>query len=139
MSDPGAELAGAEGVASAGTLRRVRLLAAGYVIAAAVAFGAAAGWRRGVALTASGALSIVALRSLEGVVRRLRVGDETGGSLGLFYPLRLLLLTVLVVGVALRWRDPLALVLGLSAVPLALMLEAGLLLLGVGRAGEGES
>jgi hypothetical protein len=47
----------------------------------------------------------------------------------LAYPFRLLLLVVLVIILAVVGRDPLALVLGLSAVPLAVLVEAGLQLL----------
>src|SRR5262249_42477654 len=92
------------------------------------------------ALTLAAAVSIVALRSLEGVVRRLRVvAEDASGAppedagLGWRYPLRLLLLAALVIGLALGWRDPPALLLGLSAVPLALLAEALLQLFGIVR------
>ncbi|HXT52185.1 MAG TPA: hypothetical protein VN811_14165 [Thermoanaerobaculia bacterium] len=114
-------------VAAASVLRRIGVIAGVYGLAAGVAFGAALGWRRGLVLTASAAVSIVALRSLEGVVRRLRaaVGEAPPG-LGWQYPLRLLLLVGLVLLLLLGWHDGLAVVLGLSAVPLALLVEAGL-------------
>jgi hypothetical protein len=105
-------------------------------VAAGLALGLLAAPRRGFVLTGGAVVSIVALRSLEGVVRRLRApGPEapaqgsTPGGLGLAYPFRLLLLVVLVIILAVVGRDPLALVLGLSAVPLAVLVEAGLQLL----------
>ena len=114
-------------VAAASVLRRIETIAAVYGIAAGAVFGAAVGWRRGLALTASAGVSIVALRSLEGVVRRLRaVTEEAPPGLGWQYPLRLLLLVGLVLLLLVGWRDLLAVVLGLSAVPLALLVEAGL-------------
>lgn len=117
-------------VAAADVLRRVAVIATVYALVAGLAFGAALGWRRGVALTASAAVSIVALRSLEGVVRRLRaVAGEAPPALGWQYPLRLLLLVGLVFILLLGSRDGLAVVLGLSAVPLALLVEAGIQLL----------
>jgi hypothetical protein len=117
-------------VAAANVLRRIEIVAALLAIAAGAAFGAALGWRRGLALTASAAVSIVALRSLEGVVRRLRaVAGEAPPALGWRYPLRLLLLVGLVFLLLLGSHDGLAVVLGLSAVPLALLVEAGIQLL----------
>ncbi|HEV8239373.1 MAG TPA: hypothetical protein VGS57_08410 [Thermoanaerobaculia bacterium] len=114
-------------VAAASVLRRIEIVAALYGVGAGVAFAAAVGWRRGLALTASAAVSIVALRSLEGVVRRLRAAaEEAPPGLGWQYPLRLLLLVGLVLLLLVGWRDLLAVVLGLSAVPLALLVEAGL-------------
>jgi hypothetical protein len=116
-------------------LRRIEVIAAVYGVAGGFGFAAALGsrlgwplaWRRGLALTASAAVSIVALRSLEGVVRRLRaVEGEAPPGLGWRYPLRLLLLVGLVLLLLLGWHDGLAVVLGLSAVPLALLVEAGL-------------
>jgi hypothetical protein len=121
-------------IAATEVLRRVAAIAAVYAIAAGVAFGAALGWRRGVALTASAAVSIVALRSLEGVVRRLRaVAGEAPPALGWQYPLRLLLLVGFVFLLLLGWHDGLAVVLGLSAVPLALLVEAGIQLLSLSK------
>ena len=123
---PGPPPQSADAVASADVLRRVQALAAGWAILAGAGLAAWGGWRRGVVLTLAAALSIVALRSLEGVVRRLRVSADGGApdSLGVGYVLRLLLLAVLVTILALGGRDPLALLLGLSAVPLALIAEA---------------
>jgi len=121
-------------VADTVVLRRVAMIAAVYAIAVGAAFGAALGWRRGVALTASAAVSIVALRSLEGVVRRLRaVVGEAPPALGWQYPLRLLLLVGLLFLLLLGSRDGLAVVLGLSAVPLALLVEAGIQLLSLSK------
>jgi hypothetical protein len=128
LPDPG-------GIASLAVLRRVERIAAGYGILAGAAFAAGGGWRRGLALTAAAGVSIVALRSLEGVVGRLRaVAEEEPPALGWRYPLRLFLLTGLFLLLALGRHDALALVLGLSAVPLAVLVEAGLQLLA--RGGE---
>jgi hypothetical protein len=135
-------------VAAADVLRRVRRIAAGLAIAAAAVFVVAGARRRGLVLTGGAALSIVALRSLEGVVRRLRAAsppapgaDATPAGLGLAQPFRLLLLVVLVILLAVVGRDGLALLLGLSAVPLAVLVEAGLQLAGAmrrERAGDGD-
>jgi hypothetical protein len=86
-------------------------------------------------LTLAAALSIVAHRSLEGVVRRLRAFPDgsTPAGLGLVYPFRLLLLVVLVTLLAVGGREPVALVLGLSAIPVAVLAEAGLQLAAVWR------
>ena len=114
-------------VAAANVLRRIEIVAAVYGIAAGALLASALGWRRGLALTASAAVSIVALRSLEGVVRRLRATpEEAPPGLGWQYPLRLLLLVGLILLLLVGWHDLLAVVLGLSAVPLALLVEAGL-------------
>jgi hypothetical protein len=117
---------GTRGIATPWVLRRVKWLAAAWGLAAAVAFLAAGAPRRAVVLTLSAAVSIVALRSLEGVVNRLRVAEDGSapGGLGVGYVLRLPLLVVLVLLLARAGSDPLALVLGLSAVPLALIGEA---------------
>lgn len=115
-----------EGIAAPAVLRRVQLLALGWGLAAGLALGLHGGLRRGLVLTLAAALSIVAIRSLETVVRRLRVPADgaTPPGLGVGYVLRLLLLAALVTLLALGGRDPLALILGLSAVPLALLVEA---------------
>jgi hypothetical protein len=124
--EPASDRGGAHGVASPEVLRRLGWLAAAWGVTAGAALGAWGGWRRGLVLTAAAALSIVALRSLEGVVRRLRVPADgaTPDGLGVGYVLRLFLLAALVTLLALGGRDPLALILGLSAVPLALLCEA---------------
>src|SRR4029078_6080267 len=104
------------------------LRAAAYRRGAGIRYAGMTNWRRGLALTLAAAVSIVALRSLEGVVRRLRIdaGGPAGVSgvpaeppdgLGWRYPLRIILLAVLTVAVALFAHDPLGLILGLSAVP----------------------
>ena len=117
-------------VAATDVLRRVARMAAIYGVVAGGAVAIALGWRRGVALTASAAVSIVALRSLEGVVRRLRaVEGETAPALGWRYPLRLFLLTGFILLLLAGWHDGLAVILGLSAVPVALLVEAGFQLL----------
>jgi hypothetical protein len=131
---------GAESVASAASLRRAVWIAAVYGVSAGVAYGAATQWRRGFILTLAAAVSIVALRSLEGVVRHLRVdADGLRGvsaapdGLGWRYPLRIFLLTVLILVVALGGHDPLGLILGLSAVPLAIIVEAAVQLVAISR------
>jgi hypothetical protein len=138
--EPGADVPGDAGPSTAGEpadvdsgevgqkeiLRRLELLAVAYAVLAGAAMAAAGGWRRGVALTVAATVSIVALRSLEGVVRRLRVGagaDRSAG-LGWRYPLRLFLSAGLVFLLVLGWHDGLAVMLGLSAVPIALLVEA---------------
>jgi hypothetical protein len=145
-------------VAAVEVLRRLELLAAVYGLALGTVFATLHGARRGIVLTGGAAVSIVALRSLEGVVRRLGApgeGSESGlgskpelggeselGSefepgpppgLGWRYPLRLLLLVVLVSLLVTVGRDALALVLGVSAVPAALLAEAALQLLALRR------
>jgi len=139
---PGEDGSAVEGVASPRVLRRIGILAAALGTVAGVAYGARSGGSRGLALTGSAVVSIVALRSLEGVVRRLRmVADEAPGalggtdpredSLGWRYPVRVLLLLVLLVAIARLGRDPLAIVLGVSAVPVAILVEALLQLFGL--------
>jgi hypothetical protein len=121
-------------VASSDVLDRISAVAALYGIVAGSAFAAGGEWRRGLALTASAAVSIVALRSLEGVVRRLRAAEgEDAPTLGWRYPLRLLLLAGPILFLVFGWHDALAVMLGLSAVPLALIAEAGFQLLLVAR------
>ena len=125
-------------VAGRPVLRRIAAIAAGYALLAGGAFAIADDWRRGIVLTAAGGVSIVALRSLEGVVRHLRaVAGEPASSLGWRYPLRLLLLVGLVLLLRLGWHDGLAVVLGFLAVPLALLVEAGFQLLSIPRANRG--
>jgi len=117
----------ADGVAAVRSLRRAAVIAAAYGALAGVAYGVTTTWHRGLALTLAAAVSIVALRSLEGVVRRLRATpEEAPPGLGWQYPLRLLLLVGLILLLLVGWHDLLAVVLGLSAVPLALLVEAGL-------------
>jgi hypothetical protein len=125
-------------VAGRPVLRRIEAIAAGYAIFAGIAFAIADDWRRGIVLTAAGGVSIVALRSLEGVVRRLRaVSGEPASSLGWRYPLRLFLLVGLVLLLRLGWHDGLAVVLGLLAVPLGLLVEAGFQLLSLPHPNRG--
>jgi hypothetical protein len=143
--EPAGEAEESAGVASLASLRRTMWVAGAYGLAAGAAYGAATHWRRGLSLTLAAAVSIVALRSLEGVVRHLRVdadglpsGVPTGVSaapdgLGWRYPLRIILLTVLIGAVLLGGRDPLGLVLGLSAVPLAIIVEAAVQLVRTAR------
>jgi hypothetical protein len=121
-------------VASAPVLRRLQLLAAGYALVLGTVFVLLGAPRRGLVLTGGAAVSIVALRSLEGVVRRLgATGFGPPPGLGWRYPLRLLLLVVLVSTLILGGRDALALVLGVSAVPAALLVEAALQLTALRR------
>ena len=125
---------GPEGVASEPVLRRLQLLAAAWGLALAAGFVMAGAGRRALVLTGGAVVSIVALRSLEGVVRRLSAaGQEPPPGLGWRYPLRLLLLVVLVSTLVSVGRDPLALVLGVSAVPAALLMEAALQLTALRR------
>ena len=138
---PPAEPWAPEGVASRRVLRRIGVIACLLAAGGGAAYGARAGWARGLALTGSAVVSIVALRSLEGVVRRLRMvadeapgargGTDREGSLGWRYPVRVLLLLVLLVVIARYGRDPLAIVLGVSAVPVAILVEALLQLSGL--------
>ena len=126
-ADEGERVDGTQGVAAAPMLQRIQLLAAGWGLALAAGFAIAGAGRRALVLTGGAVLSIVALRSLEGVVRRLGVnGPGPPPGLGWRYPLRLLLLVVLVSTLISVGRDPLALVLGVSAVPAALLVEAAL-------------
>jgi hypothetical protein len=127
-------------VAAVEVLRRLQRFAAVYGLALGAVFATLHGARRGVVLTGGAAVSIVALRSLEGVVRRLGAPGDGGASgpgpppgLGWRYPLRLLLLVVLVSLLVTVGRDALALVLGVSAVPAALLMEAALQLLALRR------
>lgn len=121
-------------IASVDVLNRISTVAAVYGVVAGGAVAAVADWRRGLALTASAAVSIVALRSLEGVVRRLRAAEgDDAPTLGWRYPLRLLLLAGPILLLVFGWHDALAVVLGLSAVPLALLVEAGFQLLLLAR------
>lgn len=121
-------------IASVDVLRRISVVAAVYGVVAGGAFAAATDARRGLALTASAAVSIVALRSLEGVVRRLRAAEgDDAPTLGWRYPLRLLLLAGPILLLVFGWHDALAVVLGLSAVPIALLVEAGFQLLLLAR------
>ena len=125
---------GSGAVASAPVLRRLQLLAAGYALALGTGFALLGAPRRGLVLTGGAAVSIVALRSLEGVVRRLSAIEQgPPPGLGWRYPLRLLLLVVLVSTLILGGRDALALVLGVSAVPAALLVEAALQLTALRR------
>lgn len=121
-------------VAAGAVLLRLQGLATAYGLALALAFALAGEGRRALVLTGGAGVSIVALRSLEGVVRRLSAsGQGPSPGLGWRYPLRLLLLVVLVSTLILVGRDPLALVLGVSAVPAAFLVEAALQLFGLRR------
>jgi hypothetical protein len=131
---PASGLEGEGAVASAPVLRRLQLVAAGYALVLGTVFALLGAPRRGLVLTGGAAVSIVALRSLEGVVRRLSAtGLGPPPGLGWRYPLRLLLLVVLVSTLILGGRDALALVLGVSAVPAALLVEAALQLTALRR------
>ena len=124
-------------VAATPVLRRLQRVAAAYGVGLAAAFAFSGDGRRGLVLTGGAVVSIVALRSLEGVVRRLGATAEgPPPGLGWRYPLRLLLLVVLVSTLVSVGRDPLALVLGVSAVPAALLVEAARQLAALGREPE---
>ena len=107
-ADEGERVDGTQGVAAAPMLQRIQLLAAGWGLALAAGFAIAGAGRRALVLTGGAVVSIVALRSLEGVVRRLGVnGPGPPPGLGWRYPLRLLLLVVLVSTLISVGRDPL--------------------------------
>ncbi|HVS02264.1 MAG TPA: hypothetical protein VMT16_05800 [Thermoanaerobaculia bacterium] len=118
---------GGEALAGVGSLRRangVAMLLAGL---GAAGFLVAGESRAALALTASAGVSIVGFRGLEGVVRRLQVAPDGGPGVGVWrFLLRLLLLPVLITALLLVFRDLLAVILGLTALPLALIVEAGI-------------
>lgn len=117
-------------VAAEGSLRRIERLVAGYGLVAALGWFAVGSAWGAAALTLMTAGSILALRGVEGFVRRLRVGPDgepQGGGARLILPWTLLI-AALGVAFVLGSRDNshgiLALVLGASLLPLALITEA---------------
>jgi hypothetical protein len=121
-------------VATPGALRRIEAFAAAWWLALAVAFAAADRGPALVSLTAAAAASILAFRSLEGVVRRLRAASDgalAAGGQGWLLARWFLLLVVLVAVITLASHDVLALVAGLTVTPLGLMTEAGVELVGI--------
>lgn len=124
MSDAG-------GVASLDVLRRIQWIAVALALAGALGVAFRWGVEAAVSLTLGAAISIVSLRSLEVAVRHLRV--EVDGSPGPGGTLRFrlrwwILMTVLgstlVFGALSGTLELLALLVGLSAIPLAVLAEA---------------
>ncbi|MBZ0111080.1 MAG: ATP synthase subunit I [Thermoanaerobaculia bacterium] len=120
-------------VASLEILRRIQWFAVGIAIVGALLLFLRWGPEAAVSLTLGAAISIVSLRSLEVAVRRLRV--EVDGSPGPGGTLRFrlrwwVLMTVLgftlIFGALSGTLELLALLVGLSAVPLAALAEAGI-------------
>lgn len=121
-------------IAERGTLRRLERTAALYAMMAGVALGWRQGVRPGLALTLVAGVSIVAFRTWEGVVRRLE--PEPGDApqkrkMGRIVFRWALLLAALGAAFVLGSNNLLALVLGITVLPLAFLTEAGLRLLGV--------
>lgn len=123
------------GVAEKSTLRRIEGMAGVYGVAGAVWMALERGWRSALALTLLTGVSIVSFRTLEGVVRRLE-GESTGtmakGGGSRFLLRWALLLAALGSAFILGSHDLLALLIGVTVIPAALITEAGLRVLGVG-------
>lgn len=113
-------------------LRRLERVAAGYALAGAVALGLA--WRApwpALVLTLTAAASIVAFRGLRGLVERLQPGTGSSGTPEPRTRLRRRLVwlrfsLLLLVPLASLWLDSeraLALILGFSVLPLAIVTE----------------
>jgi hypothetical protein len=126
------EMSDGGGVASLEILRRIQWVALAITIAGASWLFIRGGPEAAASLTLGSAVSIVSLRSLEVAVRRLRV--EVDGSPGPGGTLRFrlrwwILMTVLgftlIFGALSGALDLLALMLGVSSVPLAAIVEAG--------------
>lgn len=108
------------------TLRRIQLLTLVYGVLGGSVFGWWAGWFSGVVLTLTALATIVSFRGLEVMTRLLEPREH--GDLGLYNSLLILLrYTVLAGGLVaallLGSNHFLALVLGFSALPAALMTE----------------
>ncbi|MDX1632753.1 MAG: hypothetical protein R3234_12865 [Thermoanaerobaculia bacterium] len=123
------------GVAEEGTLRRLEGIAALYGLSGTVWMALERGWRSAAALTLLTGVSIVSFRTLEGVVRRLE-GESTGtmakGGGSRFLLRWVLLLAALGSAFILGSHDLLALLIGITVIPMALITEAGLRILGAG-------
>lgn len=122
-----------EEIAARATLRRLERMAALYGLAGGLALAWRQGLRAGLALTLVAAVSIVAFRTWEGVVRRLE--PEPGDATQRRGESRLVLRWALLLGAlggafVLGSQNLLALLLGVTVLPLALLTEAGLRLLG---------
>jgi hypothetical protein len=126
-------------VAAAATLRRVARVAAAWAALGASLYLAQGAWRGALTLTLAAAASIVGFRGLEGLVRRLRP-DAQGGigeGAGVGFHVRfLVLLAALILALILGGRDHLALILGLTALPLAVITEALIQLVSLGTRRE---
>lgn len=123
-----------EEIADRATLRRIETVAALYGLGGGIYWAWERGWRPGLSLTLMAGVSIVAFRTWEGVVRRLQpesTGTARKGGESRFLLRWALLLAVLGFAFVLGSRDLLALILGVTVLPLALITEAGLRLLGV--------
>ena len=130
-----------EEIAERAALRRIEVVAALYGLSGGIAMAWQRGWRPALSLTLVAGVSIVAFRTWEGVVRRLQpetaaTARRPGESR---YLLRwALLLAALGSAFVLGSRDLLALILGVTVLPLALITEAGLRILGLAPGAEGE-
>ncbi len=115
------------GVAGVEILRRVQWMAIALALLGALGFGLSRGWEAALSLTVAALVSIVSLRTLEAAVRRIQVDDDGGSSTGSTrFSLRwTLLLVILSTTLILGLRDALALLVGLSVLPVAAILEAG--------------
>jgi len=123
-------------VAEARSLGRIRAVAWMLAAVGGGTLALASGGRAAIVLTAVAAASIVALRGLERAVAHLRVGPEGELSPGSAAPLflRLALWAVAVVAALLLGSpDVMAILLGASVVPLAVIVEAGLQLVALSR------
>jgi hypothetical protein len=126
-------------VAEIGTLRRIATVAALLAAAAAAAYLLRGDGRGALALTLAAGASIVGFRGLEGVVRRLQADPEGGFGAGggvRFLVRWLLILATLGAALYLGSQSYLAVLLGLTALPLAVIAEALLQLIKLGRPRE---
>lgn len=119
-------------------LRRVMLTAVLLTGIGAVVCSLVADLESALALTLGGTVSIVALRSLQGLVGGLRANSQgrIGCLVTFWLTVRAALLAALVVAIfAFGSKDILALLVGISAIPAALTIEAGR---GLNRARSGD-
>lgn len=121
----------AEGSAGRESLRRIEILVVAYSLAGAAIFAALGRPQGAIVLTLLGAAAIVAFRSLQGLVARLHADRK--GRIGFSVTFLLLLRSALLAGTviaALVWgrENVLAIVVGVSMLPAALLTEAGILL-----------
>lgn len=127
-------------VAEVGTLRRIALVAAAWAALGAAIFLARGEWQGALALTLAATASIVGFRGLEVVVRRLRPDPEGGfgGGGGVRFTMRFLPpLAILAIALILGSNNHFALLLGLTALPLAVISEALIQLVRLGGTREG--
>ena len=127
-------------VAERDTLRRLGWWAAGWSLLGVVAFLAAGRAGDALVLTGVAAAVIFAFRGLEGVVRRLRA-EEVEGEVRRHGEHRLawrwlLLAAIPVTTIFLGSERLLAVIAGVSVIPLAVISEAALRLAALGRNGE---